>query len=166
MGSRDLMIQKFKITIFLRSKSWDHQISEIKTMGSRLLWALIIKSQKSGSRDHGKINHEIIGSYIYMIWDHGIIHFHDMRSRDHTFSWYWIMGSYIFMILDHGIIDFYNMRSVVHKFVSYEIMGLFLYMIQKISIIKNILVHVCEHRNKSLILRPQLFCLNNIYGSI
>ena len=115
MGSRDLMIQKFKITIFFRSKSRDHQISEIITMGSQLLWSLIIKSQKSGSRDHGKINHEIIGSYIFMIWDHGIIHFYDMGSWDHRFLWYEIMGSYIFMIWDHGIIHFYDPKNPDHE---------------------------------------------------
>ena len=111
MRSRDLIIQKFKITIFFRSKSGDHQIPEIITMGSRLLWFLIIKSHKSGSWDHGKIIHEIIGSYIL----HRIMDFYDMGSWDHRLSWFDIMRSYIFMLWDHGIIHFYD-----HKNLDYE----------------------------------------------
>ena len=97
MESWDLMIQKLKITVFARSWSRDHQLSDIINMGSRLLWSLICKSQKSGSR--GKINHEIIGWYIFMIWYHGILHFfNNMGSWYHRFLWHEIMESYIFMI--------------------------------------------------------------------
>ena len=51
-------------------------------MIKRLLWSWISKSQKSGSSDHGKINPEIVGSYIYMIKDH-VIHFYDQKNLDH-----------------------------------------------------------------------------------
>ena len=79
------MIQKFKMRIFFTSKSRDHQISKIITMTSRLWWSLMNKCYKLGSRSHGKINHQIVGSYIFIM----------------------IMGSYIFMIGHHRI----NLRA-------------------------------------------------------
>ena len=42
---------------------------------------------KSGSWDHGKINYEIIGSYIFMLKDHGIIDFYDPKNLDHE-KWF------------------------------------------------------------------------------
>ena len=86
-------------------------------MGSRLLWSWLIKSQKSGSWDHGKINHEIIGSYIFMkkrlLWS-WIIKSQKSGSWDHGKINYEIIGSYIFMLKDHGIIHFYDSKNLNH----------------------------------------------------
>jgi len=73
---------------------------------------------KSGSWDHGKINHEITGSYIFMkkrlFWS-WIIKSQKSGSWDHGKICYEIIGSYIFMIKDHGIIHFYDLKNLDHE---------------------------------------------------